>query len=73
MDWNDISADAREVMQELGNFGPTFHPGDRQVKGFMIDSDGDAGKTYWDSNELRRVAAACNEVAAWLDKRAGVE
>lgn len=37
----------------------------------MLGEYGDAEKTYFDSKELRELAASCSEVADWLDRRAG--
>lgn len=70
MDWNDVSKEARDTMNELGGFSPTANPGYREVKGYMVDQDGECGKTYWDSNYLRLMAQHLVEVADWLDKRA---
>lgn len=68
MEWTDVSEKARKVMRELGNFSPTARESDAQVKGWGIDEEG-TGKVYWDSADLRNIAAACAEVADWLDKR----
>ena len=70
MIWFDLSTNARDWMGELGGFGPTVHAGNREVKGCTLGADGEPGKTYWSSEDLRKIAAACNEVANWLDKRA---
>ena len=70
MDWDtDVSKEARETMKFLGDFGPTVHAQSREVKGYMLNDDG-GGSVYLDAGELREIAAACNEVADWLDKRA---
>lgn len=70
MDWNtDISSLAKTWMKFLGNFGPTAKEESRELKGYMHNDEG-GGKVYLDAGELRELAAACNEVAAWLDKRA---
>jgi hypothetical protein len=71
MEWGDISDKGRAWMRDLGNFGPTVNTRDRMVKGCMLDDDGEAARTYLDSADLRGLAAACNEVADWLDARAG--
>lgn len=70
-DWEkDISADAQEIMKELGNFSPTTNIADATVKGWM-DTDGDGlYKTYWTSATLRKMSTAFVEVAEWLDRRA---
>lgn len=70
MDWhNDISNSAKETMKFLGNFGPTINEQSRHVKGYMHDEEG-FGKVYLSACDLREIAASCNEVADWLDKRA---
>ena len=70
MDWDkDISNSAKGTMKFLGDFGPTVHAQSREVKGYMHDDEG-GGKVYLDAGELREIAASCNEVADWLDKRA---
>lgn len=70
MDWDkDISDNAKGTMKFLGFFGPTVHTKRREVKGYMHDDEG-GGKVYLDAGELREIAASCNEVADWLDKRA---
>lgn len=58
-------------MKFLGNFGPTVNVDSREIKGYMLDpDDGEGGKVYLDSGELRELANACNEMANWLDARA---
>lgn len=69
MNWEDVSERTRDVMKELGNFGPTVDAIDRAVKGWTYE-DGECGKTYWTSDDLRQIAAACIEAADWLDRRA---
>lgn len=64
MQWEDISENAGYWMEFLGNFGPTVHVNNREVRGYMD------GRTYLTSNDLRELAIALNEVADWLDKRA---
>lgn len=68
--WEALSGNALEQMRELGDFSPTTRASDKMVKDCTLDADGDPGKTYWDSEDLRKIAAACAEVADWLDKRA---
>lgn len=71
MDWNkDISDSTNEWMVELGNFSPTVNVRDKLVKGYMTDGSGDAGRVYFDPSDLRGLAAACLEVADWLENRA---
>lgn len=70
MDWEtDISSLAKKWMDFFGNFGPTVNEKNRELKGYMRDEYG-ASKVYLEAGELREIAAACNEVADWLDKRA---
>lgn len=70
MNWqDDLSPKTLEVMKELGNFGPTVHINEKMLKGYTYDDEG-GGKTYWSSDDLRGIAAACTEAAEWLDKRA---
>lgn len=74
MKWDEVSDKARDVMKSLGNFGPTVNAANREVKGSTYDEDcedcGGCVKTYYTSADLREIAAACAEVADWLDKRA---
>lgn len=72
MNWEqDISWESQETMRFLGNFGPTVHAHNKEIKGYMLDSFGDGGcKVYLTSRELREISLAFNEVADWLDKRA---
>ena len=70
MTWEDISDNAKDVMNELGNFSPTVRPENVEVKGYLHCEEGDDGRTYWSSADLRRIAQGCVEVADWLDKRA---
>lgn len=65
-DWSRISKEARETMAMLGDFGPTFNADNREVKGYPQEQ----GKTYWSSNELRKMSTHLTEVAEWLDTRA---
>ena len=71
MKWEDLSQKTRNVMKELGDFGPTVNAASRELKGATYDADcGGSVKTYWTSDDLRQIAAACLEAADWLDKRA---
>jgi len=73
-EWKDLAPATLEAMKTLGNFGPTVRKADRLIKGCMLTSDGSADfRVYFDSDELRAIAIACNEVAAWLDERANKE
>lgn len=66
----EVSENSRAWMRTLGNFTPTVNSAFREVKGSMLGEYGDAEKTYFSSSELRELAAACSEVANWLDARA---
>ncbi len=68
-DWKEISDNAKVTMKALGNFGPTSAAWTREVKGYTYE-DGEGGKCYLSSGDLRNIAAACEEVANWLDARA---
>ena len=70
---SDISATAKAWMRFIGEFGPTVRADRRELKGRIVDIDGDHVKAYVDSGELRELAASCIEVADWLDKRAEQE
>lgn len=73
MNWDqDISKAAKETMKLLGNFGPTVNEQDRKVKGCMCDEEG-SSKVYFNSDDLREMAAHFIEVAQWLDNRAGAK
>ena len=71
MDWDkDLSEETRNQMKFLGWFSPTARESEGFVKGYMIDADsGEGCGTYLDSKDLRDLAAACNLVAEWLDRR----
>lgn len=69
-EWEKLSSNAHDVMKDLGDFGPTVHAYAREVKGYIRCEDGEDGRTYYDSNDLRRIAEGCLEVACWLDLRA---
>lgn len=73
MNWDtDISNLAKANMKFLGNFSPAVRPELKEIKGYMYDDEDCCGKVYLDSGELRELAAACIEVADWLDKRAAI-
>jgi hypothetical protein len=67
---NDLSDKTREVMQWMGNFSPTYNVEDKEVKGYKLYTDGESGKAYLTSDQLRDISDACLMVAEWLDKRA---
>jgi len=67
-EWDELSQDTLDVMKDLGEFQPTLDPVKKMVKGYTYDAEcGHVIKTYWDSNALRAIAAACVQVADWLD------
>lgn len=68
--WNELTPDTLEIMQDLGNFTPTSRIQDKLVKGYTYDDNGEGGKTYWSSDHLRDIVNACIEVADFLDERA---
>lgn len=69
MEWEDLSKEIKSWMNFLGSFSPTSDVIARCVKGYMADIEGDGGKVYLNSAELRELASACNDVANWLDAR----
>lgn len=70
IDWDELPSEVLDEMAFLGNFKPTAHSQNREVKGYMHADDSEDGRVYLDSNDLRRLAAACIHVADWLDVRA---
>lgn len=62
-----------ETLEWLGNFGPTVVAKNCEIKGYMVDSDGDTCKTYLNSTVLREIAEDFISVAQWLDERATEE
>lgn len=73
MEWGEVSGNARNWLDTLGGFTPTVHARNRDLKGRIACDDGEDGRVYLDSNELREIAAAFVEAADWLDKRAEAE
>ena len=74
MKWDEISKEARETMKFIGNFSPTVNVDNREIKGYMIGlDDGEGGKVYLYSHELKSMAKHFIEVSEWLDKRANVK
>lgn len=65
-----LSETCRNWMRWMGNFGPTVRVEDRTIKGYMVDPEGDAGKEYMTSHDLRELSKSCVEMADWLDARA---
>ena len=64
-DYQEVSEAARNEMLWLGDYAPTFR-GD-EIKGVRC-AEGETHKSYLGSGDLRRLAAACLEVAAFLDR-----
>ena len=62
--WKALPPLALSWMQWLGDFSPTY---DGTLKGYKLGTDGEGGKEYVDSGELRELAQACITVADWLD------
>jgi len=74
MNWEtDVSKEARETMELMGNFGPVSNPSDRTIKGWVVDKDGLTCKQYLSADDLTQMAAHLIEVSDWLHKRAGSE
>jgi len=67
MKWEDLSTETLDVMEEMGNFGPTTNPSQKLIKGYIGEDQ--EGQSYMDCLDLRSHARALNEVADWLDKR----
>ena len=65
-DWSSLSTDAQYTMQQLGDFGPTLNTAEKEVKGYPQEQ----GKTYWSSDDLRKMSKHLVEVAEWLEQRA---
>ena len=63
-EWRALPSLALTWMKWLGDFGPTY---DGTLKGYKLGTDGECGKAYVDSGELRELAQACIAVADWLD------
>lgn len=70
MEWDDVSEDARDWLRMLGNFSPTVHTAQRELKGYVHCDEGEDGRIYLEAKDLRKIAAAFVEAADWLDKRA---
>lgn len=43
--WESVSQAARDTMKFIGNFGPTVHASEKEVKGYMYDDQG--GEHDW--------------------------
>ena len=74
MSWDsELTKNTLAWMKLLGDFSPTSSPAQKQVKGYMLDNDGEGYKVYFDAGELRELAIACLEVSDWLMVRASKE
>jgi hypothetical protein len=63
MNWQDLSKETRDIMEELGNYTPTS-AGD-MIKGYIGEDQ--EGQSYLDSKDLRDMAKAFMEVAYLLE------
>jgi hypothetical protein len=68
-EWKDLPKEVLEDMEWLGSFGPTVRVENRELKGRVVDSDGEVGKTYLDAGSARRLAKSLCAAADWLDAR----
>jgi hypothetical protein len=66
----ELTARELETLDWLGGFLPTNVITNCEIKGYMVDRDGDNCKTYLNSPSLREIAEDLNSVAQWLDERA---
>ena len=66
----ELTASEQETLELLGDFRPTVNVLHCEIKGRMIDSDGDPVKVYFNSTGLRELATDLNSIAQWLDERA---
>lgn len=66
----ELTKSELETLEFLGRFGPTVDPLLCELKGWMMDSDGDVTKVYLNSTDLRDVAGSLYSIAQWLDERA---
>lgn len=68
---SDMSENAKSALRVLGDFGPTVHVADREVKGVVRKDDPwEDGRTYISSDDLRLIGAGLIEAADYLDARA---
>jgi hypothetical protein len=68
--WEDLPKEVLATMEWLGRFGPTTDPSLQELKGLMLDKDGDSVKVYIDAKQLRSIADDFYQVADWLEDRA---
>ena len=68
--WNELPEKTLYWMKVIGEFSPTVHKDNCEVKGYTLDEDGQGGKTYLTSTDLFEISVACEEVAQWLEDRA---
>lgn len=66
----ELTEREEETLEMLGRFGPTVNPLLCELKGWMLDSDGEVCKTYLRSPDLRTIAEDLISIAQWLDERA---
>ncbi len=67
-EWLELSQLTRDVMKEMGGFGPTVRASAKMIKGYIGEDQ--EGQCYMGPEELRDRAKAMIEVAGWLEKRA---
>lgn len=70
VEWSKLTSNALDVMRDIGEFSPTTRADEGLVKGYIRCEEGEDGRTYYDSNDLRRISEGCLEVACWLELRA---
>lgn len=61
----ELSQNAQDTLEWLGNFGPTVNVEEMQMKGWV---DGD--KCYLSAKSFRNMADEFLEIAQWLEDRA---
>jgi hypothetical protein len=66
---SEFSDNAKEWLEFWGDCNPTVRVEDKTLKGYTTDYDG-TSSFYVSAYELREMAAACFEVADWLEARA---
>lgn len=59
--WKSLPPKVLEDMEFLGSFSPTTKG--EELKGYMIDKEGEGGKVYLDERDLRRIAGSLFFVA----------
>lgn len=66
----ELSIEAQQWLQVIGNFEPTINTADCLMKGWSMDEDGYPCKTYYNNEDFRSMSHAANEIADWLEERA---